>query len=158
MCDYSLGGLPNRLAVEGEELVVHKFRTGSKGLASPGDLCRPAHTAIPIARKSWWQRVKSYFSDTAMPTGVPAVCVPPGAQLQLKDVPLDLRQRWNLEAVENVFFVQVSPLENTYRDGMRFFNGRQVLLQELREGMRVEVLSLGEALTEGEPNVITVAE
>ena len=26
MCDYSLCGLPNRLAQEGEEFVVHKFR------------------------------------------------------------------------------------------------------------------------------------
>ena len=34
MCDYSLTGIPNRLAVEGEELVVHRFRTGSLGLAS----------------------------------------------------------------------------------------------------------------------------
>jgi len=25
MCDYSLAGIPNRLAVEGEQLVVHRF-------------------------------------------------------------------------------------------------------------------------------------
>jgi len=35
MCDYSLAGNPNRLAVEGEELVVHPFPTGALGLASP---------------------------------------------------------------------------------------------------------------------------
>jgi hypothetical protein len=28
MCDYSLAGVPNRLAVEGEELVVHRFPNG----------------------------------------------------------------------------------------------------------------------------------
>ena len=32
MCDYSLMGIPNRLACEGEDLVVHQFRTGSRGL------------------------------------------------------------------------------------------------------------------------------
>jgi hypothetical protein len=32
MCDYSLAGVPNRLAVEGEQLVVHRFPTGSVGL------------------------------------------------------------------------------------------------------------------------------
>jgi hypothetical protein len=35
MCDYSLAGIPNRLAVEGEELVVHRFTMGPLGLASP---------------------------------------------------------------------------------------------------------------------------
>ena len=35
MCDYSLHGIKNRLADEGETLVVHRFYTGSKGLTSP---------------------------------------------------------------------------------------------------------------------------
>ena len=34
MCDYSLCGIPNRLAVESEELVVYRFSTGSIGMAS----------------------------------------------------------------------------------------------------------------------------
>src|SRR5260370_14227415 len=33
MCDYSLAGLPNRLAVEGDQLVVQPFSTGAMGLA-----------------------------------------------------------------------------------------------------------------------------
>ena len=32
MCDYSLMGISNRLALEGEDLVVYEFRTGSRGL------------------------------------------------------------------------------------------------------------------------------
>ena len=40
MCDYSLMAVPNRLAREGEELVAHRFPTGSLGLASPSDLKR----------------------------------------------------------------------------------------------------------------------
>jgi hypothetical protein len=35
MCDYSLAHYPNRLAVEGEQLVVHRFSSGTVGLASP---------------------------------------------------------------------------------------------------------------------------
>jgi len=42
MCDYSLMAVPNRLAQEGEELVAHRFPTGSLGLASPADLKRAA--------------------------------------------------------------------------------------------------------------------
>lgn len=38
MCDYSLHDIKNRLANEGEELVVNKFHTGSKGLVSAADL------------------------------------------------------------------------------------------------------------------------
>ena len=35
MCDYSLHGIENRLAEEGEVLVVHRFYSESKGLTSP---------------------------------------------------------------------------------------------------------------------------
>ena len=38
MCDYSLMGVPNRLAREAEKLTVHRFPTGTLGLASPTDL------------------------------------------------------------------------------------------------------------------------
>ena len=38
MCDYSLANVPNRLAVEGEQLVLHRFSGGSIGLTSPAEL------------------------------------------------------------------------------------------------------------------------
>jgi hypothetical protein len=50
--------------------------------------------------------------------------------------------------VENVTFVQLSADAYRYRDGIRFWHGKQVLLQEIREGVRFKVLSLG---TEAEP-------
>jgi hypothetical protein len=53
MCDYSLMGLPTRLAAEREELVVRRFSTGTIGLTSPSDLLN---------------RGKD---------GPPAVCIPP---------------------------------------------------------------------------------
>ena len=31
MCDYSLMGLPNRLAKEGETLILIQFQTGTSG-------------------------------------------------------------------------------------------------------------------------------
>src|SRR6266581_6319604 len=39
MCDYSLMSLPNRLAVCGDELIVHRFELGAIGLASAADVC-----------------------------------------------------------------------------------------------------------------------
>jgi hypothetical protein len=44
---------------------------------------------------------------------------------------------------ESVIFVQTSAEVNTYRDALHFRNGREVLLQNLTEGMRVKVVSLG---------------
>jgi hypothetical protein len=45
-------------------------------------------------------------------------------------------------ALEEVTFVQLSAEAYQYRDAVRFRDGREVLLQRLRCGQRVEVLSL----------------
>ena len=47
MCDYSLMNVPNRLAREQEDLVAHRFPTGSLGLASPKDLASPGDIGRP---------------------------------------------------------------------------------------------------------------
>ena len=120
MCDYSLAGLPNRLAVEGEQLVVYRFTTGAMGLApsSPG------------------------FKQLLFPSSTPAVCIPPGARLRLYDIPLYMQQRFGVAEIENVSFVQKSAEAFTYRDALRFVDGKEILLQHLRYGQRVDVLSL----------------
>ena len=120
MCDYSLAGISNRLAVESEELVIHRFHTGSIGLASP---------CTSVSR--WWS-VKQ----------TPAVCVPPGARLILHDVPERLQQNLTVGPIEEVTFVQLSATPYQFRDAVRFTNGREIRLQELSEGMRVRVLKM----------------
>ena len=151
MCDYSLCGLPTRLAVEGEELVVHRFRSGSMGLASPADL-RPADRSRTLASgRGFWRNIKSLlFEDTWASPYLAAVCVPPGAQLIVKNVPEDLQRRWSIEEEENVFFVQISADVYNYRDAIRFANGFEVLLQGLPAGIRVYVLSLGNTSADSE--------
>jgi len=143
MCDYSLMAVPNRLAREGEELVAHRFPTGSLGLASPGDVKR---AAAPRERppKTLWARLLSYFNPPRLEP-VCAVCIPPGARLTLQDIPLRLQHEYNVGPMEDVTFTQISALPNTYRDAVRFANGRDVRLQELREGQRVTVLDLSAA-------------
>ena len=49
MCDYSLAHFPNRLAVEGEHLVVLRFASGTLGLA-PAPL-QPDSSFPPPARQ-----------------------------------------------------------------------------------------------------------
>ena len=88
MCDYSLMGVPNRLAVEGEQLVMYKFRTGSLGLASPLDV-EPVNPPTEQPR-SFWARVISFFNPPEHHS-VQAVCIPPGAQL-VEDIPASLQQ------------------------------------------------------------------
>lgn len=143
MCDYSLMAVPNRLAREGEELVAHRFPTGSLGLASPADLRRATNPPLP-SRKSFWRALGEFFNP---PKSEPvcAVCIPPGARLELHDIPVRLQHELGVCAVEKVTFTQISAAVNSYRDAVRFGNGREVRLQELREGQRVRVLDLSVA-------------
>ena len=142
MCDYSLMAVPNRLAQEREELVVYRFPTGSLGLASPADVkhavCRPPAT------KSLWTNLKELFNP-ARQTPVPAVCIPPGARLRLQGIPARLQSELGVGPVEDVTFTQITAAVNSYRDAVRFTNGRELRLQELREGLSVKVLDLSTA-------------
>ena len=140
MCDYSLMAVPNRLAQEGEDLVTHRFPTGSLGLASPADLKRVTDTPIP-ARRSLWCTVKEFFNPPKAEP-VPAVCIPPGARLQLQDIPVRLQHDLGVGPVESVTFTQISAAVNSYRDAVKFSNGREVRLQELRESQGVRILDL----------------
>jgi hypothetical protein len=143
MCDYSLMAVPNRLAQEGEELVAHRFPTGSLGLASPDDLKRLANPPAPV-RKSLLCTLKDFFNPPKTDP-IPAVCIPPGARLQLQDIPVRLQNDLGVGSVECVTFTQITAAVNSYRDAVRFANGREVRLQELREGQHVRVLDLSMA-------------
>ena len=139
MCDYSLMAVPNRLAQEGEELVTYRFPTGSLGLASPNDLKRAASPAR--ANKTLWKVLVDFF-DPPQADPVCAVCIPPGAKLRIDGLPPRMQKDWGVGATEDVTFTQISASVNSYRDAFRFVNGRQMRLQELREGLKVRVLDL----------------
>ena len=120
MCDYSLAHFPNRLAVEGEELVVRRFATQTLGLA-------PARPSL-----------KQFLFRATLP----AICVPPGARLLLQDIPRHLQQSLGVRATEEVIFLERSLEAFTYRDAVRFSNGLEILLQRLDPGQRVRVMRL----------------
>ena len=142
MCDYSLCGIPNRLATEGDELVLHRFRTGSMGMASVTDIEKEKRARALPPNAGWWARVKRILAVPPVES-VPAICVPPGARLIIRDIPDYLRQQLGgLETEEQVLFVQTSLEVNTYRDAIQFRNGRQVRLQNLPTGLSVDVLAL----------------
>lgn len=120
MCDYSLAGMSNRLAVQGEDLQVHRFPTGSLGLVS----------------------VRRRLREILFPSTAVAVCVPPGAQLRIYGISDRLQQQLGVSAVEEVIFTQRTADANMYRDAVRFRNGKEVLLQQLRSAQRATVLRL----------------
>jgi hypothetical protein len=134
MCDYSLAEVRNRLAVEGEELTVYRFPTGTLGFTSPAEIQQRREL------RGW----RSWFSPRQVPC---AVCIPPGAQLVLKDIPARLQSGLGLCVEEDVVFIQTSMDAGRHRDAVRFNNHQQVLLQRLAEGQRAVVVSMGGATT-----------
>jgi hypothetical protein len=151
MCDYSLMEFPNRLAVDGEVLVVHRFRSGSLGLAAPVD----CNTVGDITRKrTFWSLVKELFF-LPEPPRTPAVCIPPGARLVLHDVPTALQKQLGVSAVEEVTFMQTSAIENRHRDAIRFRTGHTLRLQELTVGQRVMVMDTGNSIEEQPTSLCT---
>jgi hypothetical protein len=151
MCDYSLMAFPNRLARENEELVVHRFPSGSMGLASVADLGIDVESGAP--KRSFWQRLKSCLTLTGT-CAVPAVCIPPGARLRVCDIGESLRKDFGVSSEEEVTFEQLSAAVNTYRDAIAFPNGRKVRLQQLTPGLRIKILDLG-AGTRAEDDAFT---
>jgi hypothetical protein len=138
MCDFSLHGVKNRLAREGESLVVHKFHTGSKGLASQADL-------EAVRPRGLFKRLMvrmGIIAPSPARFNVPAVCVPPGARLYVEGIPKRIREDFEVGADEEVTFDQITAEAFRYRDGFRFDNGEFALLQCFDEGVRVEVQAL----------------
>lgn len=148
MCDYSLMGVPNRLACEGEDLVVHEFRTGSRGL-TPDQAEKKTYTG---GRKSILQSLRSLLHaafEEPMCEKV-AVCIPPGARLLLRDISEEAQRSLRVGATEEVIFTQLTATPYAYRDAVRFENGREILLQRLNKGQRVTVLQLSSSAEEAE--------
>jgi hypothetical protein len=144
MCDYSLMAIPNRLAVSGEELVIHRFEAGSVGLASAFDL-RKRQEYRKVSRFGFWPTIKSFLNPSDAQS-IPAVCIPPGARLLVRDIPARLQHACGFQdEVKEAVFTQVTAAENAFRDAVRFENGVEVLLQRFDEGQRMRVLDLASA-------------
>lgn len=141
MCDYSLMNVPNRLANEGEILVTHKFATGSIGFASPYEI---ADSQVPARPEpgSFWNKVWAWFVARPAVCQVPAVCIPPGAQLKILTVSESMRSLSGAEPLDEVTFTQITANWNQYRDALRTRTGQEILLQTIGEGVTAVVANL----------------
>ena len=97
MCDYSFSGIQNRLAVEGETLIVHEFHTGSKGLTSQEYL-------KPAPRPKGLLAVLKSVGGINSSLQECAVCIPDGARLTLEGISEKLQEAYHLSSVEKVTF------------------------------------------------------
>jgi hypothetical protein len=138
MCDYSLLSVPNRLAKDGDQLVVHRFHTGVIGLVAAEVETRPAAKDAT----GWWPKIVAWLQGSVSTTDPCVVCVPPCAQLTLHDIPVALQRQYGVSGDEDVTFTQIGADAYRHRDAVRFFNGHEVLLQALTPGQRVVVRSL----------------
>ena len=86
-----------------------------------------------------WSSTADAITDLSR---VCAVCVPPGALLILHDIPPKMQRECGTGPEDTVIFTQISADVNRHRDAVRFSTGREMRLQELGEGQRVEVLRL----------------
>ncbi len=141
MCDYSLMTLSHRLAACGDELVVHRFETGAVGLAAHSDVCREREQCT--GNRTGLLGKLLCFLRSPRPQSFPAVCVPPGARLLVRELSERLQQEVGLQSsVQEVVFTQTD-LDFTFRDAIQFPNGKLLSLQKLKVGQRVSVLSVG---------------
>jgi hypothetical protein len=138
MCDYSLYTVNNRLACESDDLVLHRFDTGSLGFCALAELQKELHRGA-LARG--WSSLLHWLYPRKK-CGLTAVCVPPGARLLISDVPENARPGFDLLELESVEFAQLSEKSYAYRDALRFSDGETILLQRLPEGLRVRVMAL----------------
>ena len=136
MCDYSLMMVRSRLAVEGEELVAHRFQSGSVGLVS----CADFNSWINERPIGFWQHLKGWFSSDEEPA--PVVCIPPGAQLMVIGISRSLQKQFNLREFEEATFTQTSAEPRWHRDALCFAKGSILLLGLLPEGQRLRVQRL----------------
>jgi hypothetical protein len=142
MCDYSLQGLPNRLAMVGEQLVTHRFPTHSIGMASPHEIAAASRSRPQDGERWWWSALKYWFNPEMEFDKVPAVCIPPGARLRIRHVPEQMQRKCSLRQEEEVTFVQLTADTYRHRDAIRFDNGCREVLQTFGVGVAFDVLRL----------------
>ena len=105
---FTLKRAPERLAVEGEILVSYRFRTGSVGLASPGELRDPRVCGGNRRTRVLVVAMEAPDQPFRQPDKTAAIRVSPTARLRVNSVPDEIQQEFDVSAIENVNFVELS--------------------------------------------------
>ena len=141
MTEYSNLDRPSRFAREGEILFTFRFPNERMALASALDI-GGYKFAAPLTRHSGPRPVLAYALGVGWKShDVPAICIPAGALVRMSRIPLELRRRYILRSVEDVWFLHQSHHLDSDVRRIRFSNGREVFLEALPEGVEFVLLS-----------------
>lgn len=156
---YSLK-LRNRMALEGEELVAHRFANGSISMVACIDFDRWRHSVpattgntSPEETKGFWRCITNAWSDflsyygftdsNATPSHSepgPIVSIPSDALLRVFGISTAWQIQYHLGSFEDALLVELSPPFGSSRDGLCFGNDVTIPLQLLQEGQKVKIL------------------
>jgi hypothetical protein len=133
----------NRTALEGEELVAHKFRSGLIRMVSQSDYSRwklssQAGASNGTLARVFWSIVNVFLRSRCDPS--PVIAVPEDALLRVYGICPAMQREHQLNATEDALFVEITLLLGRRRDALCFGNGVVIPLQALPEGQRVRVL------------------
>ena len=117
MCDYSLTGIPNRLATAGEDLTTHLFQTVTVGMVSVLDKAKlNCFEAKRPRAKGIWAAISEWLAGPEVSAPLCAVCIAPGTGLVMSRMPEAVRRQFGLRAVEEVTFTKLTAEAFRHRD------------------------------------------
>jgi hypothetical protein len=133
----------NRLALEGEELVAHKFRNGLIRMVSRSDYSRWKISSQDGVSNGTLARVFRSLVNFFLRSGCdpsPVIAVPDDALLRVYGICPDMQRLHGFDATEDALFVEITLLLGRGREALCFGNGVVIPLQALPEGQRLRVL------------------
>jgi hypothetical protein len=80
-----------------------------------------------------------------------AVCIPADSKLLLDGISDSFQKEHGVGAVEEVVMTRLEERAYAYKDGVRFSNGTEVLLQRLTVGLSAVVMTYGAERAESAP-------
>jgi len=138
---------PGRLAVEGEELVAHRFPSALVRMVSHADYWRWRTVAEATGAESIVRKLLTRFLRFIAPGLVswegqpgPVVAFPSEALLRVYGIAPKLQGLYHLSAMEDAISIEVTPWLGRRTDALCFGNGVVLPLESLDEGQRVRVL------------------
>lgn len=131
---YLLHSVGNRLAREGEELVVGRLDNGSLAFVAERDLAK-----LERKKESIWA---DFFNCLLFRTSanISTIRIPAGAHLFLRNVPLSVQESLGIGHSEEVIFSEISGRGYSYRGALILPNQTRVLVEDLCKGIEATVL------------------
>lgn len=142
---YLLHSAGNRLAREGEELVVGRLDNGSLAFVSGRDLAQLQQKKESI----WVDLVNCLLFRTS--ANISTVRIPAGAHLLLRNVPLSVQESLGIGPCEEVVFSEISSRGYTYRNALTLPDQTKVLVEDLCKGIEATVLCLSSDIASVRP-------